>query len=171
MSICRRGICAAFLAISAISIGTAASAAEQDKAPGSGPNPYTDCGIGAALFPSTHWAAVTSNIIWDLGTTAMISATSSPQTCKGKNLQAARFIGTSYDSLIEETAAGKGSHLSAMLNLFGCSAGQHDAAITQVRAVMSEAVASPDYAASGRIEKASTYFNAAEQASAASCKA
>ena len=34
-------------------------------------NPYTDCGIGAALFPNTNWAAVTSNVIWDAGTTAV----------------------------------------------------------------------------------------------------
>ena len=46
------------------------------KAPGSGPNPYTDCGIGAALFPNTHWAAATSNVIFDLGITAITSATS-----------------------------------------------------------------------------------------------
>jgi hypothetical protein len=36
---------------------------------GSGPNPYSDCGIGAALFKDTEWAAVTSNVTWDLGTT------------------------------------------------------------------------------------------------------
>ena len=40
--------------------------AEANKTAGSGPNPYTDCGIGAALFSDTHWAAVTSNVIWDL---------------------------------------------------------------------------------------------------------
>ena len=46
-------------------------------------NPYTDCGIGAALFPNTNWAAVTSNATWDAGTTAVISATASEDTCSG----------------------------------------------------------------------------------------
>ena len=50
--------------------------------PGSGPNPFSDCGIGAALFPDTSWAAVTSNITWDIGTTALTSATMSPGTCR-----------------------------------------------------------------------------------------
>jgi hypothetical protein len=81
------------------------------------------------------------------------------------------FIGTSYDALAEETAAGKGRYLSAMLNLFGCSADQHAGAIRQVRASMGKAVAKPGYAGASRIEKASTYFNAAEQAALGSCKA
>jgi hypothetical protein len=171
MSIVRRGLCAAFLVAAGMAATPIASAAEQDKTPGSGPNPYTDCGIGAALFPNTHWAAVTSNIIWDLGTTAVTSATSSPQTCKGKNLQAAMFIGTTYDELAEETAAGKGRHLSAMLNLFGCSADRHAGAILQVRATMGKAVAASGYADLSHIDKASTYFNAAEKAVANSCAA
>src|SRR5688572_5993856 len=51
-----------------------AKAPAASKAPGAGPNPFSDCGIGAALFPKTGWAAVTSNVIWDIGTTALTSA-------------------------------------------------------------------------------------------------
>ena len=51
-------------------------------------NPYVDCGIGAALFPNTDWAAVTSNVIWDAGTTALISATASEDTCSGGDVSA-----------------------------------------------------------------------------------
>ena len=48
-----------------------------EKKQGSGPNPYVECGIGAAIFPEVHWAAATSNVTWDLGSTALTSAISS----------------------------------------------------------------------------------------------
>jgi hypothetical protein len=165
----RRATIAVFLA--AVSMTVSVAPAADSKTPGSGPNPYTDCGIGAALFPNTHWAAVTSNIIWDLGTTALTSATASPETCKGKNLQAALFIGTSYDELAEETAAGKGKHLTAVLNLFGCSSIQHSGAAKKVRASMGRSVSTPGYADKSRIEKAGLYFSAAEEAAASNCTA
>ena len=79
---------------------TMAPTAHAADAPGSGPNPFSDCGIGAALFPETKWAAVTSNVIWDVGTTAVASATMSPQTCSGKQAKTAAFIYHTYDSLI-----------------------------------------------------------------------
>ncbi|MBI3771765.1 MAG: hypothetical protein HY272_03590 [Gammaproteobacteria bacterium] len=41
-------------------------------------NPWLDCGIGAMIFTETKWAAVTSNVIWDLGTTAVTSGASTP---------------------------------------------------------------------------------------------
>ncbi len=61
------------LAVCAASLNVNAA----NKAPGSGPNPFSDCGIGAALFKDTKWAAVSSNVIWDIGTTAVTSATAS----------------------------------------------------------------------------------------------
>jgi hypothetical protein len=167
----RRSMRAIVLVAACMTVASVTLAAEEKEPAGSGPNPYTDCGIGAALFPNTNWAAVTSNVIWDLGLTALTSATSSPQTCKGKNVQAALFIGTSYDSLAEETAVGEGKHLTAVLNLFGCSAEQHPAVISKVRATMGKAVAAPGYARQGRIDKASVYYNAAEQAVQGSCTA
>ena len=47
-------------------------------------NAYVQCGIGAAIFKNNKTAAIISNIIWDLGTTAISSQTSSPETCEGK---------------------------------------------------------------------------------------
>ena len=43
-------------------------------------NPWIDCGIGAMIFTETNWAAVISNVIWDLGTTAVISGNSTDTT-------------------------------------------------------------------------------------------
>lgn len=145
--------------------------AADTKAPGSGPNPYTDCGIGAALFPNTKWAAVTSNTIWDLGITALTSATSSPQTCSGKKVEAAVFIHTTYDELIEETAAGGGEHLVSVLSLFGCDAVGDVGAVREMRGAMNEAVAVPGYLGQTRLQKASQYYSAVEHAASHSCGA
>ena len=127
--------------------------------PGSGPNPYRDCGIGAALFPNTNWAAVTSNVIWDLGTTAVTSATSSPETCSVKNIETAQFIIDNYDNLAEETARGQGEYLSALLSLRGCSMDYQGAAVSTLRTNLAEQVKAQDYGVLDSVTKASNYYD------------
>jgi Protein of unknown function (DUF3015) len=139
----------------------------QDKAAGSGPNPFTDCGIGAALFPETKWAAVTSNVIWDIGITAVISATASPQTCSGKKVTAALFIRDTYDKLAEETAAGRGEHLSVAMTMFGCDAAAQAAVAQQVRGAMAVAVAAPSFADKKSLDKAADFYGIMDKAAAA----
>jgi len=144
--------------------GMAAHAQSADKAPGSGPNPYVDCGIGAALFPTVHWAAVTSNVIWDLGTTAVTSATASPQTCSGKKVAAAAFIRDSYERLAEETAQGRGEHLSTVLGMFECRGAAQDAAALATRNTMADVVSQPGYSTLPRLDKAARFYGAVEAA-------
>jgi len=146
-----------------------AASVKDDKAPGSGPNPWADCGIGAALFSDTKWAAVISNVIWDIGITAVISATASPQTCSGKHVAAANFINQTYANLAEETAAGKGEHLSAVLNLLECRVDRHPEAIAQVRRATAALVSAPSYVDQSHVQKASAYYTAVESAVAANC--
>jgi hypothetical protein len=141
------------------------------KAPGAGPNPFVECGIGAALFPDTHWAAVSSNVIWDLGTTAVTSATMSPQTCNGKKVATALFIRDSYEQLAEETAQGQGEHLSTVLSMLECSGAQQQAAASLTRQHMGAAVSQPGFATLPRIEKAARFFDAVQSATAQSCAA
>jgi len=126
--------------------------------PGSGPNPYSDCGIGAAIF-SNDVAATISNVIWDIGTTAVISATASPETCSGKNVEAAVFIHNSYDSIVEETAKGSGEHVTAVLNFFECNQSAHSSVITNVRSTMGSVVNSSDYGSLSAVEKSSAYYD------------
>ena len=76
----------------ALAFGMAPSLAHAD-----GPNPWTDCGLGALVFSGVDGdggkiGAAISNIIWDLGTTAVSSATSSPDTCARHEVTAAAFI-------------------------------------------------------------------------------
>lgn len=129
------------------------------EAQGSGPSPYVDCGIGGALFPNTHWAAITSNVIWDIGSTAITSATSSPETCNAKKVKAAMFIRDTYPNLIEETASGQGEHLIAMLQIFECSDDSHENIVKSIRAQVGQQVASAEYPSLSRLDKAAQYYN------------
>ncbi|MBF0456254.1 MAG: DUF3015 family protein [Magnetococcales bacterium] len=145
----------------------------ESKEVGGGPNPFTDCGIGAALFNNKDtqvlWAAVTSNVIWDLGTTAVTSATMSPETCSAKNVKTAQFILETYPKLAEETATGQGEHLTTVLNKFGCGATDHQQIISGLRDKMATQVSQPDYQKQSQIEKSTHYFRALNAAAAGQC--
>lgn len=132
--------------------------AEEKKATGSGPNPFSDCGIGAALFPNHKVLAVTSNIIWDIGTTAVTSATASPETCSGKSATAAKFILDSYESLAEETARGEGEHLAALMNILEVQDADRAAVISNLRAQMAAQVSAASYSSATKLQKSSDYY-------------
>jgi len=149
-----------FAIFASAGLGNFASAAET----GSGPNPYSDCGIGAALFSETKWAAVTSNVIWDLGTTALTSATASPETCSGKSAKVAEFISHSYDNLVLETAKGEGEYLNAMLDIHECSVSAKSAAVESIRQQTKAILSDETYESQGKIEKFNNFYNAVENA-------
>lgn len=143
-------------AMFAMAVSTGAVAAKGTA--GSGPNPFVDCGIGAALFPNTHWAAVSSNVIWDIGTTAVISATASPETCNGKNVKAAAFILDTYETLAEETARGEGEHLISLMNIMEVEEAKRMAMVSKVRSGMAVTVSGEDYDNMNRLDKAKSYY-------------
>lgn len=129
------------------------AAEKASKAQGSGPSPYTECGIGAALFPKTPVGAVISNVIWDIGTTAITSAVSSPQTCNGKKVAAATMIFETYTAIEEEAALGQGEHLASALKLMGCE-GDTSAMMQGIQADYSGSSA----AASSRVQKSEQLY-------------
>lgn len=145
------------LALSILTVVSTQSFAETKK-PGTGPNPFRDCGIGAALFPDTTWAAVSSNVIWDVGTTAVTSATMSPETCNGNEVVAAEFILNTYDNLIEETAQGQGEHLATVLNIYGCNADQQPMIIMGIRTKAATDISSEAFTELNDIQKASRLY-------------
>ena len=65
------------------------SFAEKGKI-GTGPSPYTDCGIGSTF--DNKAGASSSNAIWDLGSTAITSAASSPEMCRDRKAESAKLI-------------------------------------------------------------------------------
>ncbi len=122
-------------------------------------NPWTECGIGAMIFSNTTWAAAISNVIWDLGTTAVTSAGVSRQTCEGNKVAAARFITETYANLEEETAKGNGQHVTAVLNIMGCGTASHNGIIQSVRSDLAESMNNADYANKTTFDKAQGYYN------------
>lgn len=159
---------ATFFAL-AVSMVSAPVLASEAKQAGSGPNPFSDCGIGAALFPTVKWAAVTSNVIWDVGTTALTSATASPETCSGKTIETAMFILDTYDSLIVEAAKGSGEHTATTLTLMGCKNEDQAAASGELRKSVEHAINDVNYTSQSRVEKASGYYSALDQVVTANC--
>ena len=129
-------------------------------------NPWVDCGIGAMIFDETAWAAVTSNVIWDLGTTAVTSDQSSQNTCESKRSKTALYIGVTYANLEEETVRGDGPHLRAMLRMLGCEKGAHDKIIHSVRSDFGDAARDPNYYQKPAAAKAENYFNMVDKVTA-----
>jgi len=142
----------------ALSAAIALPVHAETKVQGSGPSPYTECGIGAALFKNDT-AATISNIIWDLGTTAMTSATSSPEVCQAKDAQAAAFIFESYDRLTEESAHGMGEHFAVLMNILEVESEEQKQVMSDVRHSMANVVSSADYALMSQVNRAEAFYN------------
>ena len=103
-------------------------------------NPWKHCGIGAMIFDDNGTAAAISNIIWDLGTTAVSSKISSDGSCEGKEVKTAQFIQDNYTQVIEETSQGSGLHLTAMLNMLDVEENQQPLIIKAIRSEMIDKV-------------------------------
>lgn len=129
-------------------------------------NAWTQCGIGAMIFKDLPVGAAISNVIWDLGTTAVISMAASPDTCKGVNVAAASFINESLDSIESDIAKGEGRHAVAMLALMGCREENHS---TVTSAIRQELAQDENYTSLSRTEKAQKVYATAEK-QVASCK-
>lgn len=125
---------------------------------GTGPNPFSDCGIGAALFENDT-AATISNVIWDVGTTALTSATASPETCNGKDVVVAEFIFESFDNIVEESAKGHGDHLAALMNILEVSQESQALIITTIRTDLATSISASDYAEQTASQRAETLYN------------
>lgn len=120
-------------------------------------NIWRDCGIGALIFSETKWAAVTSNIIWDLGITASTSTSSSEDQCAGKTASSAHFIYENYAVIEEETAIGNGEHLTTMLNILGCQESAHSQIINTLRNELTKDLQGPNTLQKTKLQKAERY--------------
>ena len=117
-------------------------------------NAFEDCGIGAAIFPTNKTAAVFSNVIWDLGTTAVSSQTSSPSSCAGEQTTAAIFIDKTYPVLEEQFVKGGGSHVSALMNILNCGESTHQAVISDVQSGLAKSFSDASFATQTQLDKA-----------------
>ena len=123
-------------------------------------NVWRECGIGGMIFKKTGWAAITSNIIWDLGTTATSSNASSDDLCEGSTASTASFVNETYANLEEEIAVGQGAYLTAMLNMLGCKGTSHSEIVSGIRSDLSSQMSKAEYSLNSKSQNAENLFNA-----------
>ena len=121
-------------------------------------NPYVDCGIGGAMFPNTPWAAAISNATWDAGTTAVISATASPDTCNNGAVQTAQLIHDKYELLESDIIMGSGESYAALTGLMNCSA--DSMLLASIKQDVISIITEPSYSSKPRIEKSIDLYSA-----------
>jgi hypothetical protein len=128
--------------VGALALGISASAADRSFG-----QIYTQCGIGGLLTsplpsPVKEPLAVISNIVWDLGTTAITSNISSDGTCAGKPERVAAFISNSYDNLEKELAQGEGEYLDTLVSMTKPADQTKEAFVASIRTDFAKVVAS-----------------------------
>ena len=128
-------------------------------------NPWIHCGLGAALFTEElgsfyKWGAIISNLTFDFGTTAIISATISPQTCNGlKDAVAAQFIFETLPQLEEQTALGSGQYTDTVFSIYGCNSSDFYTKTQTLRSDFSKKLQTKSYQNSSHLEKSKAYHN------------
>lgn len=120
---------------------------------------YTQCGLGGLIAGSVPWLAVITNITWDLGTTAISSEATTPEACHGGKAQTAAFINDSAPQLEQDLARGQGAHLTALLELSGCSKEAQPAITSALRLDLAGALAAPGAATRSRYQQAEALFD------------
>ncbi len=127
---------------------------------------YTDCGIGGLLTSpipeggTQKFLAVVSNIVWDLGTTAISSNMSSVGTCaSGKKEKVAAFINTSYEELEKDLAKGEGVYLDTLVSMVKPENVDNISYKAQLRKDFSMVVASADYEKMNQYQKTESLYN------------
>ncbi|WP_299776036.1 DUF3015 family protein [uncultured Tateyamaria sp.] len=121
-------------------------------------NPWQECGIGAIVFPDNGAASAISNIIWDLGTTAVSTALSSPDQCQGATVQVAAFVSQGYDHISRETVVGDGMYLQTLMDGINCDPAIQPALLADVRDDFAAQLQDPDFSAKDDSGKAEAYF-------------
>jgi Protein of unknown function (DUF3015) len=130
---------------------------------------YTDCGLGALIAPRNDAVAAVTNVTWDLGTTAITSDASSPDSCKGGKTAAASLILEAYPSLEQDLARGDGEHVATLIGMVGCPASARPAVTAALRAEFAKVAVEAGYSSRTRYENAERLYGLLTQASTSSC--
>ncbi|HRK55931.1 MAG TPA: DUF3015 family protein [Burkholderiaceae bacterium] len=141
-----------------VSLGVAQTAASREFA-----DIYTECGLGAIIAPTNHVVAAVTNVTWDLGTTAISSNVSSPDSCAGGKAKQAAFLHDAYPQLEGDIARGQGPHLDALLALTGCQPSVHADWVRAVRADFASVAANAAYSSQSRFDQAQLLYNIVQQ--------
>lgn len=121
---------------------------------------YTECGLGAMIASNNGAVAAVTNVTWDLGTTAISSNASSPDTCKGGQAETAMLIYEAYPMIERQVAEGHGAHLDALFELRGVEADDRAALTAELRGEFAKAAAEDGFADLPRFDKAERLYDA-----------
>lgn len=124
---------------------------------------YTECGLGAMIAPNNGAVAAVTNVTWDLGTTAISSNASSPESCQGAKPKKAAFVHDAYAQIEKDLARGAGQHLSALMTLSGCSAQAQPQLAVALRQDFAAVAARDGYVAQTRFQQAESLYNVVSQ--------
>ena len=125
---------------------------------------YVGCGLGGMIGSAidnetaSQVLAISTNITFDLGTTANISYYSSDDTCYNNKAVTVAFINQSYEKLEKEIAMGNGKYFDALTALAVGQEGNSDEYQAKVRQQFSEVVADESYLQLSRVEKVEKLF-------------
>lgn len=147
------------------------SFADEKKEAGSGPNPYIDCGIGSVF--DNKYGASSSNVIWDLGSTAITSAVSSPENCKKGKVETSRLILETLPDLEKDVALGRGKYLSALTEVMDCDSSLNGQFNDNLRRLYTDVVFDKAYGNKSIIQRATDMYNSVKRATLSmpgSCK-
>ena len=134
-------------------------------------NAFSECGIGAAIFKNNETGAIISNIIWDLGTTALSSQTSSPSSCQGAKKTAAAFIDKTQPVLEEQFVKGDGAHVAALLDILDCENDVRSIVIERVQNDLAVKLKSDTYVLADQRAKSVQISKLIDSATASVCVA
>ena len=110
---------------------------------------------------SGGWAAgaAISNIIWDLGTTAVSSNVSSQQSCSRAKWDTAMFIDENLQDLEQQIAQGYGENIDSIMDLYGCNISARSEIVSTIRSNMAPILSSGQYSNQTHDEKAFAYYD------------
>lgn len=130
---------------------------------------YTQCGLGAVIAPKNEPVAAITNVTWDLGTTAISSEATTPESCKGGQAKTAAYIYDVYPQLEQDLAKGDGAHLTALLTIAGCDAAVQDSVAQTLRSDFATTVSAQGYSSQSRFEQAAKLHQRLHQVTAQAC--
>ncbi len=119
---------------------------------------YRECGLGGLIAKgmknkdNADLVAISTNVTWDLGTTAVISGMSSPDTCARREVKVAAFIFKSYPELEKDLAMGQGEYLDALIKASGATD------VDAIRAEFAKVVSDPAYPSMELRQKAEALY-------------
>lgn len=120
---------------------------------------YTECGLGAMIAPHNAAVAAVTNVTWDLGTTAISSDISSPESCKGGQEKVALFINDAYEMLETDLACGSGDYLDMLVDLTESEIQSESEFVDTLRTAFAAHVAQEGYSDMSRFEKAEALYD------------